>query len=92
MAGSHLLCINCRQNHGSLHKNNLTQATWWSMKQKGYMTPNSDCVQHMHLIVCSSDNKDQMLQIQSTLFKKHPITNAPGIHRQLFYLHGFEPG
>lgn len=34
MAGSHLLCINCRQNLGSLHKKGLTQATWWSMKQK----------------------------------------------------------
>lgn len=62
MAGSHLLCINCRQNLGSLHKKGLTQATWWSMKH-GYMTSNPACIQHMYIIVCSSDNKDQMLLV-----------------------------
>ena len=44
---------------------------------EGYMIPNSACVQHMHTIVRSSDNKDQMLPS----YKVHSFTEV--FHHQM---------
>lgn len=41
-------------------------------EKEGYMIPNSACVQHMHITVPSTDNKDQMLLV----YKVHSFTEA----------------
>lgn len=60
-----------------LCKTRLDTSNMVVYETEGYMIPNSAYVQHMHIIVRSSDNKDQML----LAYKVHSFTEV--FHHQM---------